>query len=107
MMTRHKHLTNLDLVRQYNEKKEQKLKAFATYLLLAWLLTNILFFTVVNMITNISWEVCEYDGASAYAQQVKSLLDSSSVDTNKMMAAVGSVLYAATAILTESGMVHA
>lgn len=58
MMTRHKHLTNLELVRQYNEKKEQKLKAFATYLLLAWLLTNALFFVVVNMVCNIQWEVC-------------------------------------------------
>lgn len=103
MMTRHKHLTNLELVRQYNEKKEQKLKAFATYLLLAWLLTNVLFFVVVNMITNISWEVCDYDGASAYAQQVKNVLDSSSTDATKMMAAMGSVLFAASAILTESG----
>lgn len=33
------------------------LQAFATYLLIAWLTTNIIFAQVVSIVSNLSWEV--------------------------------------------------
>lgn len=42
----HEKLTDINQIRAYNAIKEQKLKAFATYLLIAWLTTNIIFVQV-------------------------------------------------------------
>ncbi len=38
-------------------------QAFATYLLIAWLTSNIIFAQVVNIVSDLSWEVRGWDGS--------------------------------------------
>ncbi len=42
------HLTDHKKVQAYNARKEQKLRAFASYLLIAWVSTNVLFVAMVS-----------------------------------------------------------
>jgi hypothetical protein len=57
MMKVHEKLTDINQIKAYNAVKEQKLKAFATYLLIAWLTTNIIFAQVVSIVSALSWTV--------------------------------------------------
>ena len=57
MMKVHEKLIDINQIKAYNAIKEQKLKAFATYLLIAWLTSNIIFAQVVSIVSDLSWEV--------------------------------------------------
>ena len=59
MMKVHEKLTDINQIKAYNAIKEAKLKSFATYLLIAWLTTNIIFVQIVNILSALSWEVRE------------------------------------------------
>lgn len=62
MMKVHEKLTDVNQIRAHNAIKETKLKAFATYLLIAWLTSNIIFAQVVNIVSALEWEVGNLGG---------------------------------------------
>jgi hypothetical protein len=57
MMKVHEKLTDVNQIKAHNAIKETKLKAFATYLLIAWLTSNIIFAQIVNIVSALEWEV--------------------------------------------------
>lgn len=95
MMKVHEKLTDINQIKAYNAIKEQKLKAFATYLLISWLTTNIIFVQVVNILSNLSWEVCTEVPSAYYGNIIKGKLNSNSDNAQ----AVGEIVYTAQAIM--------
>ncbi|GAB4813424.1 hypothetical protein N2152v2_000470 [Parachlorella kessleri] len=97
MMKVHEKLTDINQIKAYNAIKEQKLKAFATYLLIAWLTSNIIFAQVVNIVSDLSWEECTESPAELYGNIIKSKVD----DADNVQA-VGYIVYTAQAILQKA-----
>lgn len=52
------HLQDQSQVRLYNARKEAKLRAFASYLLIGWVGTNVILVSVIIMVSNYEWESC-------------------------------------------------
>jgi len=94
MMKVHEKLTDIKQIKAYNAIKEQKLKAFATYLLIAWLTTNIIFVQVVNILSNLSWETCTQVPSAYYGEIIKGKMNS-----DESAQAVGNIVYTAQAIV--------
>lgn len=65
---------NPQAIAQFNKKKEQKFKAFATYLLIAWLTTNVVLARVIETLAGMTWTVCDESGRDRYIEQVKRTL---------------------------------
>lgn len=54
----HAHLVDQKQVKLYNARKEAKLRAFASYLLIAWVGTNVLLVGAILAVANYEWDVC-------------------------------------------------
>lgn len=93
----HERLTDSRLRNAHASIKEQKLKAFATYLLIAWVASNAVFASVVNTLSSLSWEHCTASSAASYGV----LLADAAQGDSRAAAALGRVVSAASAILTE------
>lgn len=52
------HMLDARQVAIYNARKEAKLRAFASYLLIAWVGTNVILVGIILMVSNYEWEVC-------------------------------------------------
>jgi len=52
------HLLDENQVKIYNARKEAKLRAFASYLLIAWVGSNVILVSVIRMISDYEWENC-------------------------------------------------
>ena len=72
MDTMQSHLTDAKAVAAYNAKKEQKLRAFSSYLLIAWVSTNVIFVWVVLMFSSYTWEVCAVTESELAVMAVRS-----------------------------------
>eukprot|EP00887_Chlorella_sp_A99_P006915 scaffold2.g6915.t1 len=90
----HEKLTDINQIKAYNAIKEQKLKAFATYLLIAWLTTNIIFVQIVTIVSNLTWETCEQVPSAYYGNVVAGKMDKTDAK-----AAIGEIVFAAQAIV--------
>ena len=66
------HLTDAKKVAIYNNKKEQKLKAFSSYLLIAWVSTNVIFVAAITMFAGTSWETCAVTETELAVSAIKS-----------------------------------
>lgn len=93
----HERLTDSRLRSAHASIKEQKLKAFATYLLIAWVASNVVFAAVVNTLSDLSWEHCTASTAATYGV----LLADAAQGDSRAAAALGRVVSAASAILTD------
>ncbi|KDD74358.1 chitin synthase, partial [Helicosporidium sp. ATCC 50920] len=97
MLKVHEKLTDMSQVKAYNAIKEAKLKAFATYLLLAWIISNVLFVKIVTTVSALSWEVCDEGAAQIYGRILSSKMDDADASQ-----AVGEIVYAAQAIVQQA-----
>jgi len=76
------HLLDQNQVKLYNARKEAKLRAFASYLLISWVGTNVVLVAVIMMISNYEWEVC----AVTESQMAVSAIQTQSEDYDKALA---------------------
>jgi len=88
------HLHDAKAVAAYNAKKEQKLKAFSAYLLIAWVGTNAMFIWLVMMFSSYTWEVC----AATESEIAVMAIRSESEDYDKALAIADLVQTAVTMI---------
>ncbi|PSC74218.1 chitin [Micractinium conductrix] len=95
MMKVHEKLTDIHQIKAHNVIKEAKLKAFATYLLISWLTTNIIFAQVVNIVSALEWQVCNQAPESVYGTIIQNKINSD-LDAAQ---AVGRIVYTAQAIV--------
>lgn len=73
------------------------LQAFSTYLLIAWLTTNIIFAQVVSIVSNLSWENCTESPATVYGNIIKDKIKDGDASQ-----AVGHIVYTAQSILEKA-----
>lgn len=66
------HLTDAKKIAAYNQKKEQKMRAFSSYLLIAWVSTNVFFVIAATVFANSSWETCALTESEQAVNAVKS-----------------------------------
>jgi chitin synthase len=69
------HLLDENQVKIYNARKEAKLRAFASYLLIAWVGSNVILAAVIGMISNYSWEVCAVTESEMAVSAIRSQAD--------------------------------
>ncbi|KAI3424139.1 hypothetical protein D9Q98_009499 [Chlorella vulgaris] len=99
MMKVHEKLTDIKQIKAHNQIKETKLKAFATYLLIAWLTSNIIFAQVVSIVSALEWQVCSEAPSAEYGNIVQGKVN----QDNDMAQAVGQIVYSAQAIVEKAG----
>lgn len=66
------HLTDAKKIAAYNQKKEQKMRAFSSYLLIAWVSTNVIFVAAATILSNSTWESCAMTESEMAVNAVKS-----------------------------------
>jgi len=92
------HLFDQQQVKKYNAKKEAKLKAFASYLLIAWVGSNVILVSVILIISNTTWEVC----ATTESEMAVSAIRSQADDYDKALAIADLVQTAVTILMRGS-----
>ncbi|KAL4424314.1 hypothetical protein ABPG75_001615 [Micractinium tetrahymenae] len=98
MMKVHEKLTDIHQIKAHNQIKEAKLKSFATYLLIAWLTSNIIFAKIVSIVSSLEWEVCDQAPDTVYGTIIQ---DKINHDLD-LAQAVGRIVYTTQAIVEKA-----
>lgn len=92
------HLQDANQVKVYNARKEAKLRAFASYLLIGWVGTNVILVAIILMISNYEWESC----AVTESQMAVSAIRTQADDYDKALA-IADLVQTAVTILQRGG----
>jgi len=69
------HLFDHNQVKLYNARKEAKLRAFASYLLIAWVGSNVILISIVLWISHYEWESCAVTESEIAVSAIRSQAD--------------------------------
>ncbi len=92
------HLFDQEHVQKYNARKQAKLRAFASYLLIAWVGSNIILVAIILIISKTEWEVCSVTESEMAVSAIRSQAE----DYDKALAIADLVQTAATMLMRGS-----
>ena len=95
------HLSDQVQVKKYNARKEAKLRAFASYLLVAWVGTNVIFVATILMISNYEWEECAVTESEMAVSAIRT-----QADTYDKALAIADLVQTAVTILQRGGELY-
>lgn len=95
------HLFDQEQVKKYNARKEAKLKAFASYLLIAWVGSNVILVSIILIVSNTTWEECAVTESEMAVTAIRSQAD----DYDKALA-IADLVQTAVTILTRGSQLY-